>query len=456
MTRFRMPPFSRRGVIGAGAASLLAPTLFSTRAYAQAAPGGAPGGGNGPAISVSGAQNAPIPIAVAPFTDSSGVGAQITGVLTDDLSHSGLFRAIDSASFVPNSVNNGVPVWQNWHILGAQALVTGAVTDQGGGQLRVEFRLWNVGSQQQLQGTAYTTTAANWRRIAHIIGDVVYQQLIGEKGYFDSRVAYISEAGRTTSPIRRLAVMDYDGANNQFLTDGLAMSLSPEYNPTRQQLAFVSFRDNHPRVYLFDLQTGAERMIGSFGEMTIGPRFSPDGNALLMSVSRNGGAAIVRVDLNGGGMVPLTDSNSINVTPSFSPDGSQIVFNSDRDGNQQLFVMSANGGPAKRISFGPGQYAEPAWSPTGDLIAYTFWGQGGFGIGVMQPDGSGERVLSQGFLVEGATFCPNGRVLMFYRQSPLASGHSSRLVAIGVDGFNERVVETPTYASDPSWGPLLS
>jgi TolB protein len=457
MTRFRMPPFSRRGLMGAGAASLLAPTLFSPRAYAQNAPAGAPAGGNnGPAISVSGAENAPIPIAIAPFTDNSGIGAQIAGVLSDDLSHCGLFRTIDPASFVPNSVTNGTPVWQNWHILGAQALVTGAVTDQGGGQLQVQFRLWNVSSEQQLQGTAYTTTAANWRRIAHIIGDVVYQQLVGEKGYFDSRVAYISEAGPATSPIRRLAVMDYDGANNQFLTDGVSMALSPEYNPTRQQLAFVSYQENRPRVYLFDLQNGATRQVGSFGQLTIGPRFSPDGNSLLMSVARNGGAAIVRVNLDGGGMVPLTDSNSINVTPCYSPDGSQIVFNSDRDGNQQLFVMSANGGPAKRISFGPGQYAEPAWSPTGDLIAYTFWGQGGFGIGVMQPDGSGERVLSQGFLVESATFCPNGRVLMFYRQTPLASGHTSRLVTIGVDGFNERLVDTPTFATDPSWGPLLS
>ena len=377
-------------------------------------------------------------------------------MLSDDLSHSGLFRAIDPSSFVPNSITNGTPVWQNWSILGAQALVTGDVADLGGGQLRVEFRLWSVQQQQQVQGTAYTTTSANWRRIGHIIGDVVYQQLIGEKGYFDSRVAYISESGPATSPVRRLAVMDYDGANNQFLTDGSSMALSPEYNPTRQQLAFVSFQNNSPRVYLFDLQTGAQRQIGSFGDMTIGPRFSPDGNSLLMSVSRNGGAAIVKVDLAGGGMTELTDSASINVTPCYSPDGSQIVFNSDRDGNQQLFVMGADGSGAKRISFGAGQYAEPAWSPRGDLIAYTFWGSGGFSIGVMQPDGSGERILSQGFLVEDATFCPNGRVIMFYRQTPSESGHDSRLVTIGIDGFNERLVDTPSNASDPSWGPLLA
>ncbi len=455
MKPVKLSPFSRRALLGSGAAGLIAQSAFG-----QTALGGAPVVNSGPAIDVSGAQSAPTPIAIMTFTDPSGapssIGAQISGVLTDDLNHCGLFRAIDPTSFVPNSVVNGVPVWQNWSILGAQDLITGDVTDQGGGQLRVEFRLWSVSQQAQVQGTAYTTTAANWRRIAHIIGDVVYQQIIGEKGYFDSRVAYISEAGPVTSRIRRLAVMDYDGANNQFLTDGSWMALSPEYNPTRQQLAFVSFQGNDPRVYLFDLQTGAQTLVGAFGHMTIGPRFSPDGNSLLMSVSRNGGAAIIKVGLDGAGETDLTDSTSINVTPCYSPDGSQIVFNSDRDGNQQLFVMSADGSNVQRISFGPGQYAEPCWSPTGDLITYTFWGAGGFSIGVMQPDGSGERILSQGFLVGGSSFCPNGRVLMFYRQTPTEDGHSSRLVTIGIDGFNERLVDTPTYASDPSWGPLLT
>jgi len=446
-----LPILSRRGVLGAGTAALLVPGL----ARAQTAPPD-----NSQAINVSGAQNAPIPLAIPVFTDPTGapsdIGGQITGVLSDDLGHSGLFRPIDPSSFVPNSIANGVPVWANWSILGAQALITGDVQDQGGGQLRVEFRLWSITQQKQVQGTAYTTTAANWRRIAHIIGDVVYQQLIGESGYFDSRVAFISEAGPVTSTVRRLAVMDYDGANVQFLTDGSSMALSPQFNPTRQQLAFVSFQGNNPRVYLFDLQSGSQSLVGSFGEMTIGPRFSPDGNSLLMSVSHGNGAAIVKVGASGGGMTELTDYTSINVTPSFSPDGSQIVFNSDRDGNQQLFVMGADGSGVKRISFGDGQYAEPAWSPRGDLIAYTRWGSGGFSIGVMQPDGSGERILSQGFLVEGATFCPNGRVIMFYRQTPTEDGHDSRLVSIGIDGFNERLVDTPTDASDPSWSPLLS
>ncbi len=453
VSRRMLPILSRRGVLGAGGAALLMPGL----ARAQTAPSGSDGGA---AINVTPNGAAPIPLAIPLFTDPSGapsdIGTQITGVLSDDLGHSGLFRPIDPSSFVPNSMANGTPVWANWSILGAQALITGDVADQGGGQLRVEFRLWSVTQQKQVQGTAYTTTPANWRRIAHIIGDVVYQQLIGESGYFDSRVAYISEAGPVTSPVRRLAVMDYDGANNQFLTDGSSMALSPQFNPTRQQLAFVSFQGNNPRVYLFDLQSGSQSLVGSFGQMTIGPRFSPDGNSLLMSVSHGNGAAIVKVGASGGGMTELTDYTSINVTPSFSPDGSQIVFNSDRDGNQQLFVMGSDGSGVKRISFGDGQYAEPAWSPRGDLIAYTRWGSGGFSIGVMQPDGSGERILSQGFLVESASFCPNGRVIMFYRQTPTENGHDSRLVSIGIDGFNERLVDTPTNASDPSWSPLLS
>ncbi len=458
----RHPILSRRGVLGAGAAGLLLPGV----ARAQSALGGAGPVAQGPAgsdapINVSGGQNAPIPIAISVFTDPSGnpsdIGGQITQVMNDDLGQCGLFRALDPSSFVPNSMANGVPVWANWSILGAQALITGDVADQGGGQLRVEFRLWSVTQQKQVQGTAYTTTTTNWRRIAHIIDDVVYQQLIGESGYFDSRVAYISQAGSVTSPVMRLAVMDYDGQNNNFLTDGSALALTPAFNPARiSELAFVSFEQNSARVYLFDIQTGSQRLVGSFGEQTIGPRFSPDGNTLLMSVTRNGGSAIVKMSANGGGITELTDYNSINVAPCYSPDGSQIVFTSDRDGTQQLFVMGADGSGAKRISFGDGHYDEAAWSPKGDLIAFTNWGSGNFNIGVMAPDGSGERSLSQGFLVGGATFCPNGRVIMFYRQTPSANGHDSHLVTIGIDGFNERITNTPTDASDPSWSALMS
>lgn len=445
---------SRRLLLGAGGASLAMPAM----ALAQSAGGT---GSNAP-ISVSGAHNAPIPIAIPAFENAKGgtssLGSQITNVITSDLDHCGLFRSINSASFVPNAIAKGVPVWNDWSILGAQALVTGKVAEQGGGQIRVEYRLWGITQQKQLQGTAFTTTKANWRRIGHIIADQIYKQLIGEKGYFDTRVAYISVSGPPTSPRRRLAVMDYDGANNRFLTSGRWMALSPQWNPTKQQLAFVSYQGNHPRVFLFDLQSGERSLVGDFGEMTFGPRFSPDGSKLLFSVSRSGGAAIVRYDLSSRQMTHLTESESINVTPCYSPDGSKIVFNSDRDGpgDQQLFVMNADGSNVQRISYGSGRYAEPDWSPRGDMIAFTRLTQGKFGIGVMRPDGSAERLLTQGFLVEGASFCPNGRVIMFYRQTPTGRGETSHLVTIGIDGFNERTTPTPGNATDPAWSPMLS
>lgn len=301
MSRLILPPFSRRRLMGAGAVSLIGgPALAQTAlGGAPAAQPGAGTGANAP-IAVSGGQAAPIPIAITPF-DTQGIGAQITQVISDDLNHSGLFRTLDPSSFVPNSIVNGTPVWQNWTLLGAQGIVVGDVSDQGGGQLRVEFRLWSVSSQSQVQGTAYTTTQDNWRRIAHIIADTIYQQMIGDKGYFDSRVAFISESGPSTSPVKRLAVMDYDGQNVQFLTDGSSMATTPAYNPTRQELAFVSFENNNARVYTFDLQSGTKRLVGAFGEMTIGPRFSPDGSSLLMSVVKDGNAAIVRMSAGGAG-----------------------------------------------------------------------------------------------------------------------------------------------------------
>ena len=446
---------ARRRLLGTGLAVTAGGLILPGLARAQSA-------ASSPAdtINVSGAHNAPIPIAITGFGDASGgnaeLGNEIGSVITADLDHCGLFQTIDPTSFVPNSVVNNIPVWKNWSILGAQALVTGMVTDQGAGTIRVEYRLWSVSDQKQVQGTAYTTSSANWRRIAHIVADDIYKQLIGEKGYFDTRVAYISVAGSPTSPIRRMAIMDYDGANNRFLTNGRWMALSPQFNPVRQQLAFVSFEDNRPRVFLFDLATGARQLVGAFGSLSFGPRFSPDGSALLFSVARGGGAAIVRLDLASRSLQSLTDANSINVTPCYSPDGSKIVFNSDRDGSQQLFVMGADGSGVQRISFGSGRYAEPDWSPKGDMIAFTRLTAGGFGIGVMKPDGSGERLLSQGYLEEGASFCPNGRVIMFYRQTPLRYGNVSHLVTIGADGFNERITPTPTNATDPSWSPLLS
>lgn len=444
---------SRRG-LAIGAAAVFLPE----RAFAQSA---APSPTDS-AIVVDRARADPIPIAVPVFAGADGdagrLGRDIAGVITNNLARSGLFRAIDSAAFI-SSAPSDVPNFANWKGIGAQALVTGRVESQGGDKVRVEFRLWDVLPGQQIQGTAYSTTLSNWRRIAHIISDVIYERLLGEKGYFDTRIVYIAGTGPRDRRIKRLAVMDQDGENNRFLTDGSWIAKSPRFHPTRDQIAFMSYANNRPRIYLFDLGTGRQQPLGDFAGLTLSPRFAPDGNSVVLSqTTSNGNSDIYTVDLASRAARKLTDSGSIDVSPCYSPDGTQIVFNSDRGGDQQLYVMGAGGGGAKRISFGNGRYATPVWSPRGDLIAFTRISGGTFSIGVMRPDGSGERILSESFYVEGPTFAPNGRVIMFWRETPArdnrGNGFSAHLVSIDITGFNERQVATPTDASEPAWGPL--
>jgi TolB protein len=432
----------RRGVIAAGvagAAFMLAPPAEAQGTLA-----------NGSAvIDVNRARNDPIPIAVPDLGGS--LGAQIAGVINADLARCGLFKPLPASSFIQGGASSGgAPDFANWRVTGAHGLVTGSVSG-GGADVRVEFRLWDVLAQQQLQGTAYTTSGGNWRRIAHIMADVIYERMVGEKGYFDTRIAYISNTGPRATRIKRLAIMDQDSENNRILTDGSWLALTPRFHPTQDEVAFMSYANNRPRVYLFNLGSGRQRVLGDFDGMTFAPRFSPDGGRVIMSVSRGAGSDIVTVGTGGGGATHLTNSGAIDTSPCYSPDGSQIVFNSDRGGDQQLYIMGAGGGGARRISFGSGRYATPVWSPRGDLIAFTRLGSGSFAIGVMAPDGTGERILSEGFDVEGPTFCPNGRVLMFWRSG---AGGGARLVSIDVTGFNERAVPTPTDASDPAWSPL--
>lgn len=447
------PFVGRRALLAGGAALLAAPLAAPATARAQ----GVGQGNQQPEITVDRARTAPIPIALPAFAGQ--LGPQITGVISNNLARSGLFRPLDQAAQIGPADAGDAPNFANWKAIGAQALVTGRV--EGGGQaVRVEFRLWDVLPGQQIQGTAFTTTSANWRRIGHIISDVIYERLLGEKGYFDTRVVYIAGSGPRDRRVRRLAIMDQDGENNRFLTDGSWMALTPRFHPKRDQIAFMSYQNNRPRVLLFDLGSGVQRSLGEFEGMTFAPRFHPDGDSVVMSVARGAGSDIVSVGLGGGGQRRLTNSGAIDTSPCYSPDGSQIVFNSDRGGDQQLYVMDGGGGGVRRISFGRGRYATPVWSPRGDLIAFTRLNGPTFAIGVMRPDGSGERILSESFSVEGPTFAPNGRVLMFFRQSPArdarGGGFSSRLVSIDITGFNERVVNTPTDASDPAWSPLLA
>ncbi len=447
----------RRRLVAGSAALLAAPGILHAQAPAAAAASAV--------IDVDRARVEPIPIAIPNLVGSGGnadqLAADIAGVITNNLARCGLFRPIDPAAFIGAATAADVPNFPNWKAIGAQALVTGKVESQGSDKVRVEFRLWDVLPQAQIQGTAYTTTIANWRRIAHIISDVIYERLLGEKGYFDTRIVYIAGSGPRDRRVKRLAIMDQDGENNRFLTDGGSLALTPRFHPTQEQIAFMSFINNRPRVYLFDLGSGQQKVLGTFPGMTLSPRFSPDGGSVILSETTSGGSDIMLVSLSGGSTKRLTDSGAIDVSPCFSPDGTQIAFNSDRGGDQQLYVMGSDGSGAKRISWATGfRYGTPVWSPRGDLIAFTRFNSGTFAIGVMRPDGSGERILSESWYCEGPTFAPNGRVIMFFRETAArdnrGAGFSARLVSIDITGFNERAVATPTDASDPAWSPLLS
>lgn len=401
---------------------------------------------------------APIPIAIPGFLgDDPKLAADIAGVISADLERSGLFRSLDQASFLERvSDVNRAPRFPDWRAIQADALVVGRVTRRPDGRVGAEFRLWDVTRGKQLSGQRFTTVAKNWRRIGHIIADQVYERLTGEKGYFDTRVVYIDETGPKQRRIKRLAIMDQDGANVRMLSNGRELVLTPRFSPSSQQIAFMSYGTGQPRVYMMNLETGQRQVVGDFPGMTFAPRFSPDGRKIIMSLQEGGGSSIFEMDLNSRQTRRLTNvPEAIDTGPSYSPDGRRVVFESDREGTQQLYVMNWDGSGVRRISYGRGRYSTPVWSPRGDYIAFTKQLMGRFLIGVIRPDGSGERILSEGFHNEGPTWAPNGRVLMFFREQ--RGGNSGpRIYSVDITGYNERVVKTPSFASDPAWSPILN
>ncbi len=310
------------------------------------------------------------------------------------------------------------------------------MTRQSDGRLKAEFRLWDVFAGQQLAGQQYFTTPDNWRRIGHIISDAVYERLTGEKGYFDTRIVFVDESGPKDRRVKRLAIMDQDGAGVRYLTRGEDLVLTPRFSPSTQEITYMSYGQGDPRVFLLNIETNQREVVGNFPGMSFSPRFSPDGQRIIMSLQQGGNSNIYAMDLRSRAMTRLTDTAAIDTAPSYSPDGSRVCFESDRGGRQQIYVMGAGGGAAQRISFGDGSYSTPVWSPRGDTIAFTKQQQGRFAIGIMGADGKGERILTEGFHNEGPTFAPNGRVLMFFREPGGGAGPS--LYTVDITGRNEQ------------------
>ena len=417
----------------------------------------------------------PLPISVSPFfadetskekikknLNIDNLGQEISKVIENNLRKTGLFDTLDNESFLQQpDIAHLKPRFEDWALIKSQVLITGKVTSKIINEkdyIRIEFKLWDVLGAKMVDGFSLTTVPTNWRRVGHKISDKVYERLTGESGYFDTRIIYVAEEGPKTQRVKKLAIMDQDGFNTKYLTLGNELVLTPRFNPTNQMVTYLSYFRNMPRVYLLNIETGKQEVVGDFPGMTFAPRFSPDGKKIIMSLAKDGNSEIWVRNLETNIQEKLTDHPSIDTSPSYSPDGKYITFNSDRSGYQQIYVMRSDGSKVKRISFGKGIYGTPVWSPRGDFIAFTKLHKGKFFIGVMRTDGSGERLLTENFYQEAPSWSPNGRIIIFYRETKTddkGQGFSAKLWSIDLTGYNERLVKTETDASDPSWSSLL-
>jgi len=431
-------------------------------------------------VDVTEGTSKPYPIAIPDFSASAGaedLARQISEVVRNDLVSTGLFATTDPAAFIQKDLSIDLrPRFADWRIIQSDGLVVGEVELLAGqpdtaedDQVLVSFRLWDVNGEEIYRlngqsGRRLRTPVSNWRRIAHQIADSIYTRLTGEDGYLDTRIVYIAETGsKVGGRTKRLAIMDQDGANQRFLTEGIHSIITPRFSPTDQRITYMSFEGGRPRVYLFDLENRRQESLGNFPGMTFAPRFSPDGKSVIFSQAQNGNTDIYIMDLVTRQNRRLTDHPLADTSPSMSPDGRRVVFTSDRSGSPQLYVMNTDGSSldcpsggrdkACRISFGRGNYSTPVWSPRGDLIAFTKQTRGRFHIGVIGNDGDGERLLTEAYLDEGPGWAPNGRVITFFRENRPGAG--PQLWSVDLTGRNLRPLVTTTDGSDPAWSPLL-
>jgi len=460
MPRFPCAVAALALILAAGASARQPPPPVQTPPVAADSAADQPGG---LVVDVTGGISAPMPIAIpamptvqavqTPAGSTDALGRQLAEIMSNDLRNSGLFNPLPPAQLrtvVFPEVTQ--PAFDYWGGTGAQALVQGFVRANGDGTLTVGCYLYDVAARTELTRQGFVVPPSDWRRAAHKCADTVYTRLTGEGPYFDSRVAYVSETGPKARRIKRLAIMDQDGANHRFLTNGQSIVLTPRFAPNQQSIVYMSYVGRRQSIYVYNIGSGSQRQVVANANLTFAPRFSPDGRWILFSMAVGGNTDVYRVSSGGGAPQKLTNAPGIDTGGSYSPDGGRIVFESDRSGGQQLYVMNADGSNQQRISFGGGRYATPAWSPRGDLIAFTRIA-GAFRIGVMSPSGGGERLLTNSWQDEGPSWAPNGRVLMFFRQGQGNAGRAD-LWSVDLTGVNGRRIPTPLDGSDPGWGPL--
>lgn len=414
-------------------------------------------------VSVTGGVSAPLPIAIpilptpdavaTPAGSTDALGRQLADVMSADLRNSGLFNPLGAGQLKAIAYPEVTePDFGFWGTSGAQALVQGYIRANGDGTLTVGCYLYDVFARTELTRQGFVVPPSDWRRAAHKCADMVYTRLTGEGPYFDSRVVYVSETGPKGRRIKRLSIMDQDGANHRFLTNGQTIVLTPRLAPNQQSIVYMSYLNDRPSLYVYEMGSGRQRLLVPDVNLTFAPSFSPDSRYVVFSMAVGGNTNLYRVPVAGGAVVRLTNTPGIDTGASYSPDGRKIVFESDRSGGQQLYVMNTDGSGQHRISFGSGRYATPTWSPRGDLIAFTKIA-GNFRIGIMSPSGGDEKLLTDDWQDEAPSWSPNGRVLMFFRSSQGRSGVAD-LWSVDLTGVNLRRLPTPLDGSDPAWGPL--
>jgi TolB protein len=407
----------------------------------------------------------PLPVAITKFNYKSVkekiVSKDIYEVISNDLNNSGLFRQISNKAFLQSEEEVFFqPLFKDWSLIDANLIVSGRVT-LNNNELLANIKLWDVYREKLILSKKIGgINKDNWRTLAHIISNLVYQRVTGEKGYFDTKLVYISEERSKNIISKKIAIMDYDGNNHQYLTNGKNLVITPRFSPDGKKIAYLSFSNKKPTVYLLDLLSKKEKILGNFSGMSFAPRFSPDGKKLIFSLTKKGSTNIFIQNLDENNINQVTNNRHINTSPSFSPDSKLIVFSSDRSGKQNLYIKKINKNlteKAIRISFGEGNYATPVWSPRGDYIAFTKTYKGEFYIGLIKKDGSGERIISKGYLTESPSWSPNGRTLVFNKiLKDYNNNLKSNIYTIDITGNLERKIITPKQASDPDWGPSIN
>ena len=418
-------------------------------------------------ITITNGSSEPIPIAINNFkgvdpADIS-IAKEIIAVINNDLSNSGLFRPISPAAFIETKTGiEHTPLYAAWQQINANLLLNGEVIKTNSGRLQVKFILWDSILEKQIVSESFELPEKLWRRVAHKIADSVYSNITGYDGYFNTRIVYISESGSYLQRIKRLALMDQDGANHQYLTNGKDLVLTPRFSPDGKKVLFLSYKNRIPQVHVLDLISGKSSLLGNFPGMSFAPRFCPDGDHVVMSIAKGGATNIYEMNLNTKKILQLTEGKAINTSPCYSPDGKYIVFNSDRSGARQLFTMGRNGSNIQKVSLGGGSYAEPNWSGR-NFIAFTKKSaSNGFTIGLMKPDltdgQSNERLIASGYLVESPSWAPNGRIIVFTkgaRNKGKKGVGLNRIYTIDFTGANEHIIPTPTDASDADWSRVI-